>query len=159
MKILGIDPGTGRLGWAILETNGSKLQLFDCGCLETPPKTKLNKRLKIIFDFLNELIRSSQPSELAIESLFFTKNIKTGIDVGAARGVAILAAELGGLKISEYTPTQIKSSLTGYGKADKKQIQFMVKSILKLKEIPKPDDAADAAAVALTHSFHTKTRL
>lgn len=160
MRILGIDPGIGRLGWSILETvKGSKPQLLDFGCIDTPAKTSLPKRLKIIFDFLSELIRSSQADCMAIEALFFTKNIKTGIDVGAARGVAYLCAEIANLEVTQYTPTQVKSSLTGYGKADKKQIQFMVKSILNLKEIPKPDDAADAVAVALTHTFHTKNPL
>lgn len=159
MKILGIDPGTGRLGWAILEAlPRQNLRLLDCGCVETPAKTSLSKRLKIIFDFLSELIRSSSPDTFAIESLFFTKNAKTAIDVGAARGVAILCAEQFNLPIGEYTPTQVKSSLTGFGKADKKQVEFMVCKILKLKESPKPDDAVDAAAVALTHSFHTKTK-
>lgn len=159
MKILGIDPGIGRLGWAILETNkGTKPKLLDYGCIDTPAKTELNKRLKIIFDFLSELIRSSHPDSIALESLFFTKNVKTAIDVGAARGVCLLCAEMRSIPTTHYTPTQIKSSLTGFGKADKKQIQFMVKSILNLKEIPKPDDAADAVAIALTHSFHTKTK-
>lgn len=159
MKIIGIDPGIGRLGWAVLETSkGAKPRLLDCGCIDTPAKTELNKRLKIIFDFLAELIRSTKPDCLALESLFFTKNVKTAIDVGAARGVVLLCAEIGGLPTTQYTPTQVKSSLTGFGKAEKKQIQFMVKSILNLKEIPKPDDAADAVAIALTHSFHTKTK-
>lgn len=157
MRILGIDPGIGRLGWSVIETRkGQKSALLDCGCVDTPSKTNLNKRLKIIFDFLNELIRSTEPDCLAIESLFFTKNVKTAIDVGAARGVVLLSAEIANLQTTQYTPTQVKSSLTGFGKADKKQIQFMVKSILNLKEIPKPDDAADAVAIALTHSFHQK---
>lgn len=159
MKILGIDPGTGRLGWAILEVlPRQNPKLLDCGCVETLAKTNLPKRLKTIYDFLSELIRSSTPDTFAIESLFFTKNAKTAIDVGAARGVAILCAEQFNLQISEYTPTQVKSSLTGFGKADKKQVEFMVCKILKLKEAPKPDDAIDAAAIALTHSFHTKTK-
>lgn len=157
MKILGIDPGTGRLGWSVLEIlPRANPVLLDCGCVETPPKTVLSKRLKIIYDFLTELIRSSKSDTLAIESLFFTKNVKTAIDVGAARGVAILCAEQFNLSINEYTPTQIKSSLTGFGKADKKQVEFMVMNILKIKTKIKPDDAVDAVAIALTHSFHKK---
>ncbi len=159
MKILGIDPGTGRLGWAILETQiRQNPKLLDCGCVDTPARTNLSKRLKIIYDFLTELIRSSNPDSFAIESLFFTKNAKTAIDVGAARGVSLLCAEQFNLPVSEYTPLQVKSSITGFGKADKKQVEFMVCKILKLKEVPKPDDAIDAAAIALTHSFYAKTK-
>ncbi|OGD81564.1 crossover junction endodeoxyribonuclease RuvC [Candidatus Collierbacteria bacterium RIFOXYD1_FULL_40_9] len=157
MKILGIDPGTGRLGWSILEIlPRSKPLLLDCGCIETPVKTTLPKRLKIIYDFLTELVRSSKPDQFAIESLFFSNNAKTAIDVGAARGVAILCAEQHNLPIFEYTPLQVKSSLTGFGKADKKQVEFMVMNILKIKTKIKPDDAVDAVAIALTHSFHKK---
>ncbi len=159
MKIIGIDPGTGRLGWAILEVlPRQKAKLLEYGCFETLKNSKLQDRLEKIFVFLQSLIDQHKPDEMAAESLFFTKNTKTAFDVGAARGVILLCAKLKNLNVNQYTPTQIKSSLTGYGKAEKSQIQFMVTKILGLKEVPKPDDAADAVAIALTHSFHQKTK-
>jgi len=151
MKVLGIDPGTGRLGWAILEKQKSKEVLIDCGCFETTKNSPLPARLEKVFSFLEELIKKHQPQTAAIENLFFAKNAKTAMDVSASRGVILLACQKAKLKIYDYTPLQVKSSLTGYGRADKKQIQYMVKQILKLEKAPKPDDAADAAAIALTH--------
>lgn len=151
MKILGIDPGTGRMGWAIVEKFKGKERLIECGCLDTPANTSLPTRLEIIHSFLTKLIVKHQPQAASIEDLFFAKNRKTVMSVGAARGVIILACKQAKLDINLYTPLQIKSSITGYGQADKKQIQFMVKNILKLKQVPKPDDAADAVAAALTH--------
>jgi crossover junction endodeoxyribonuclease RuvC len=151
MKVLGIDPGTGRMGWAIVEKEKGKEVLIDCGCLETPAHTPLPIRLEKIYLFLKKLIAKHKPGAVSIEDLFFAKNQKTVMSVGAARGVIILACKQAKLDIALYTPLQIKSSITGYGQADKKQIQFMVKNILKLREIPKPDDAADAVAAALTH--------
>lgn len=157
MKVLGIDPGTGRLGWAILGKNKGKEVLIDCGCIETPKHTSLPLRLEKIHSFLTKLISKYKPESAAIEDLFFFKNAKTVIGVAAARGVAILACQQAKLNVNFYTPLQIKSSLTGFGRADKQQVQFMVKNILKLKEVPRPDDAADAVAAALTHLSHASS--
>lgn len=155
MKVIGIDPGTGRVGYSVVEKKDGKEYLIDCGCYETKPRTELPHRLLLIYTFLKDLIAKYNPDAFACESLFFATNAKTAIDVAAARGVILLAAEEAGLPISQYTPLQVKSSLTGYGQADKQQIQFMVTKILHLKEVPKPDDAADAAAIALTHIYRT----
>lgn len=154
MKVLGIDPGTGRLGWAIVNHEKGNDTFVDCGCFETKVNSELPQRLHKIFDFLNDLIKEHKPDVLSVESLFFATNVKTAFDVGAARGVILLAGESAKLPIFQYTPLQVKSSLTGYGKAEKSQVQFMVTKILHLKETPKPDDAADAVAIALTHLFH-----
>lgn len=151
MKVLGIDPGTGRLGWAIVEREKGKESLVDCGCLETPAHTDLAVRLEIIFNQLNLIIKKFKPEAASIEDLFFATNRKTAMSVAAARGVALLACQVNKLKINSYTPLQIKSSLTGYGAADKKQVAFMVKQILKIKELPHLDDTIDAVAAALTH--------
>lgn len=151
MRVLGIDPGTGRLGWAILEKEKGRESLLDCGCVETAAKTDLSVRLEIIFNELNRIIRQYQPEEASVEDLFFATNRKTVMSVAAARGVVLLACQLAKLKISHYTPLQIKSSLTGYGSADKKQVGFMVKQILKVKDLPRLDDTIDAIAAGLTH--------
>lgn len=156
MKILGIDPGTGRLGWAILNFEKSQYSLEAVGCFETKANTELSIRLEKIYDFLVDLIKKHQPDKMSVESLFFSTNAKTAIDVAAARGVVLLAGRQTGLEIYQYTPLQVKSSLTGFGKAEKKQVQYMVSKILKLKDVIKPDDAADAVALALTHSFHAR---
>jgi crossover junction endodeoxyribonuclease RuvC len=157
MKILGIDPGTGRLGWALVDYSKGINTLISCGCFETTPKSDLAERLEKIYDFLRELIFENKPEEMAVESLFFSTNAKTAFDVGAARGVILLCGKQSSLPISQYTPLQVKSSLTGYGKAEKAQVEYMVGKILHLKEKIKPDDAADAVAIALTHTFHQKT--
>lgn len=154
MKVLGIDPGTGRVGWGIVEHIKGVDILEDFGCFETTVKSELPERLSKIHLFLTKLIKTHQPDVLAVESLFFATNVKTAFDVGAARGVILLAGEEAKLPIFQYTPLQVKSSLTGYGKAEKSQVQFMVTKILHLKETPKQDDAADAVAIALTHIFH-----
>lgn len=154
MKVLGIDPGTGRVGWGIVNHEKGNDVLVECGCFETKVKSDLPERLLKIYQFLKELIKEHKPDILSVESLFFATNAKTAFDVGAARGVILMAGQEAGLPIFQYTPLQVKSSLVGYGQADKKQIQFMVTRILHLKETPKPDDAADAVAIALTHLFH-----
>lgn len=159
MKVLGIDPGTGRLGWAIVEKENSKETLLDCGCLETLANTDLPVRLEIIFNELNRIIKSHQPEAAAVEELFFATNRKTVMSVAAARGVVLLACQVHKLKISSYTPLQIKSSLTGYGAADKKQVAFMVKQILAIKELPRLDDTIDAIAAALTHFSFAGARM
>jgi crossover junction endodeoxyribonuclease RuvC len=153
MKVLGIDPGTGRVGWAIVNHEKGEDTLVECGCFETKAKSELPERLEKIFLFLQELIKIHKPDAFAVESLFFATNVKTAFDVGAARGVILLCGQQAHLPLSQYTPLQVKSSLTGYGAADKKQIQYMVTKILHLSEIPQPDDAADAVAIALTHIF------
>jgi crossover junction endodeoxyribonuclease RuvC len=156
MKILGIDPGIGRLGWGIVSHDKGVDSYIDAGCFETQANSDLPKRLLKIYDFLGNLIKIHQPEALAVESLFFEKNAKTAIDVAAARGVILLVGQQSGLAISQYTPLQVKSSLTGYGQAEKSQVEFMVGKILHLKEKTKPDDAADAVAIALTHAFRVR---
>lgn len=156
MKIIGIDPGTGRVGWGIVTHEKGVDSFVACGCFETKVNSPLPERLLKIHAFLQELIKTNQPNALAVESLFFEKNAKTAIDVAAARGVILLAGALAGLPISQYTPLQVKSALTGYGKAEKSQVEFMVGKILHLKGKIKPDDAADAVAIALTHAFRVR---
>ncbi|MDD5731382.1 MAG: crossover junction endodeoxyribonuclease RuvC [Patescibacteria group bacterium] len=152
MLILGIDPGTATTGWGVVQFEGSKLNAQSCGCILTPAKQNQAMRLAHIFSELEKIIKKTKPDVFAIEKLFFINNIKTAMTVGEARGVCLLVAEQNYIPIFEYTPLQVKQSLTGYGKAEKKQIQMMVKNILKLKEIPKPDDMADALAIAITHA-------
>lgn len=156
MRILGIDPGIALVGYGIIDIKGSKAIMIDYGVIKTEAELDLPERLKIIYNLLTELIEAYKPDEVAIEELFFNKNVKTAITVGHARGVQILACKMQGLEIFEYTPLQIKQAITGYGRADKNQIQEMVKFLLNLSEIPKPDDASDALAVALTHGSALK---
>lgn len=158
MKILGVDPGIGRCGWAILEARGSKLEARNFGCIETNSKTPVEKRLEEVYSQITKIIKVHKPEALAIEELFFGSNSKTAFIVGEARGVILLAAAQNNLEISIYTPLQVKIALTGYGRAEKAQVGQMVKVLLKLKEIPKPDDTADALAVAITHAFSSKFR-
>lgn len=154
MRIIGIDPGTGILGFGVVEANGRKIELVDAGVIRTPVKEDDAIRLETIFQELTDIIVQTKPQIMSVEKLFFVRNITTGITVAQARGVVLLCARLAGLEIFEYTPLQIKMAVTGYGRADKKQIQEMVRVLLKLKEVPKPDDAADALAAALTHSSY-----
>lgn len=149
--LIAIDPGTATTGFALLQIKHSEVQLLDCGCIITSPKFPLPQRLQIIARDLRRLIKRYRPQELAVEHLFFAKNVKTALAVGQARGVILLLGAESKLKISEYTPLQVKQALTGYGLADKRQIQLMVKARLNLKTIPKPDDAADAIAIGLCH--------
>jgi crossover junction endodeoxyribonuclease RuvC len=151
MIILGIDPGTATTGYGLVKKEGQKFTLIDYGCILTPAKTPLEDRLETIYRELLELIDKYKPSQMAVEELFFTNNAKTAIAVGQARGVVLLAGKLKKVPLGEYTPLEIKMALTGYGRADKRQIQAMVKAILALNEAPKPDDAADALAIALCH--------
>ena len=149
MRILGIDPGTGICGFGVIED----AQALDYGVISTPPHTPLPDRLIDIYDSLHEIIDQDQPEVMAIEKLFFKQNITTGISVAEARGVCLLVARQYNLPIFEYSPNQIKSAICGYGMAHKPQMQEMVRVHLKLETIPKPDDAADALAVAIVHSF------
>lgn len=151
MRILGIDPGTAIVGYSILESIGNKVAILDYGCIYTDKDDPMEKRLEIIFLKLETIINLYKPDHMAIEELFFFKNQKTIISVAQARGIIILKAQLSGLEIFPYTPLQVKTGITGYGRANKKQVQEMIKVLLKLKEIPKQDDAADAIAIALNH--------
>jgi len=155
MRILGIDPGTGILGFGVIQVDKGEARLVDAGVIRTPVKEDDAIRLQTIFDELTDIIVETKPDEMAVEKLFFARNVTTAMTVAQARGVVLLCGKQAGLGIFEYTPMQIKQALTGYGKAEKKQIQEMVRVILKLKEIPRPDDAADALAAAITHSMTT----
>ena len=148
MTILGIDPGIGRVGYGIIEKLGSKIAAVTYGCIETPKTDDHGLRLQMIKTDLGKIIREHKPEVIGVEKLFFQKNIKTATVVGEARGVILLLASESGAKVVEVGPGQVKQALTGYGSADKKQMQQMVKIIFKLEKIPKPDDAADALAVA-----------
>lgn len=157
MRIIGIDPGYAIMGWGILDLKGNKFSVVDYGSITTDAGVEASKRLQHIYAELGAIIAKYQPEEAAIEELFFNNNAKTVILVGEARGIAVLACANAGLEISEYTPLQIKQALVGYGRADKKQVQAMVKAILNLKEVPKPDDTADAVAAAICHG-HSRGR-
>jgi crossover junction endodeoxyribonuclease RuvC len=158
MRIIGIDPGTGILGFGIIEVQGQKNLLVDAGVIRTPVKEDDAIRLATIFEELTDIIAQSKPTEMAVEKLFFAQNVTTAMTVAQARGVVLLAGQQAGMKISEYTPLQIKQSLTGYGRAEKKQVQEMVRILLGLKEVPKPDDCADALAAALMHAGTNKVK-
>ncbi len=152
MRILGIDPGLGTMGWGVIDTDGSKHALVQYGAILTQPGQALPQRLRAIFKGVSQLMDTFGPEEVAFEELFFSKNITTGMAVSAARGVALVAVAERTDNLFEYTPMQIKQALTGYGKADKHQIQMMVRLMLNMNETPRPDDAADALAVAITHA-------
>ncbi|MGH7218148.1 MAG: crossover junction endodeoxyribonuclease RuvC [Candidatus Microsaccharimonas sp.] len=154
MRILGIDPGTGILGFGVVDVaeKGHGFTMVDAGVVTTPAHTPHDERLEDIYDSLTEIIKATKPDACSIEKLFFSRNVTTAMTVAEARGVAILVARQHGVPVYEYTPPQIKQTLTGYGKADKKQVQEMVRVQLGLKEVPKPDDCADALAAAMTHA-------
>lgn len=157
MIILGFDPGLATLGYGVIKKEERRApEMLDYGIISTPKDTNLALRLTMLEKGVKEVIAKFKPDEIAIEELFFAKNVKTGINVAHARGVILLTAIKECGNIFEYTPLQIKQALTGYGRADKNQIQQMVKTFLKLKAVPKPDDAADALAVALTHAQTNK---
>ncbi len=156
MRVLGIDPGTATTGYAVVEETEGGLQLIVLGVITTPAKTPLPSRLKQIYSDLEALIKEYQPDASAVEELFFSRNARTAMSVGHARGVTLLALADAGLPITEYTPMQIKQAVTGYGNAGKQQVQRMVKMLLNLSEIPRPDDAADAAAVAVCYLHRAK---
>jgi crossover junction endodeoxyribonuclease RuvC len=158
MIILGIDPGTATTGYGVIEKKGQKFTLVDYGCVITPAKTPLHDRLDTIFKEISGIIEENRPDHVAVEEIFFAANAKTAIAVGHARGVILLASKKKGCQVHEYTPLEVKMALTGYGRADKKQIQQMVKAILTLSEIPKPDDAADALAIAICHGQTTRCK-
>ena len=151
MKILGIDPGYGITGFGLVEANRGQFQLLRCGAITTPPNTDFSWRLEVIYNDMVELLRVTQPDVVAIEELFFGQNVTTGIGVAQSRGVILLAIRQAGLEVYSYKPMQVKQSLVGYGNATKHQMQDMTKRLLHLNAMPKPDDAADAIAIALCH--------
>jgi crossover junction endodeoxyribonuclease RuvC len=152
MRILGIDPGYAIVGFGIVETDGVHHQLVRCGAITTPAGVPIAKRLLQIADDMAELIRIFKPEQMAIEELFFSQNVTTGIAVAQARGVLLMTAERAGLPIAEYTPSQVKQAVVGYGRAEKKQVMELTKTLLGLQAAPKPDDAADALAIAICHA-------
>ena len=158
MKILGIDPGTATTGFGLIKKSGSQLDKLDAGVISTPKTEHMQNRLKMLYDDLSQLVKTHQPDYIAVEKLFFTKNITTAMSVSQARGIVLLVAAQNNIELAEYTPLQVKMSVTGYGQAEKKQVQEMVKKILKLSVVPKPDDAADALAIAICHSATIKRK-
>ncbi len=159
MRILGIDPGLAIVGWGIVDYAGSRFRTVAYGSIQTPAGLRTEERLASIFDGMNELLDKYHPDEMAVEELFFNTNITTGIRVAEARGVILTAAEKKGVRMQEYTPLQVKQSVVGYGRAEKKQVITMVTMLLGLKEAPKPDDTADALAIAICHAHSGCSRI
>lgn len=152
MRILGIDPGYGITGFGVIEAVRGQSRLLQCGAITTPPGMDFSARLEIIYDDMRKLLEVSRPDAVAIEELFFGHNVTTGIGVAQSRGVILLAIRQAGLEVTSYKPMQVKQALVGYGNATKHQMQDMTKRLLHLREMPKPDDAADAIAIALCHA-------
>lgn len=152
MRVLGLDPGIATVGFGIVHSENNRISAIDYGVFKTSPGIALSRRLGIIYDDVNEIIKQFEPDAIAIEELFFNTNHKTGISVAHGRGVLLLASYKSGTPIHEYTPLQVKGSVTGYGRADKKQVMEMVRRLLNLDSVPKPDDAADALAIAICHA-------
>lgn len=159
MIILGVDPGTAITGYGIIKVAGNKFQPLEYGCVYTEAHYPDEIRLKKIYENISALIEKYKPDELAVEELFFNKNIRTALSVGQARGVILLAGALQGIPVNEYTPLQVKQSVVGYGRAQKQQVQHMIKILLNLPEIPKPNDAADALAIAVCHAHFKQTQV
>ena len=159
MIILGIDPGTATTGYGIIEVVGASYRTLDYGSINTRAGQPMPDRLERLYHGICQLIEKYRPDEAAVEQLYFNTNATTAISVGQARGVILLAAAQSKLNIGEYTPLQVKQSVVGYGKADKKQVQYMVTSFLSLPSPPKPDDAADALAIAICHAHCLKTKI
>ena len=158
MRILGIDPGLATMGWGVIEADGYREKLVQYGALITYPRDTFPTRLRCIYTGVRGLLETFKPDEIAFEELFFSKNVTTGIQVGGARGVALVAAAQRTEELYEYTPIQIKQAVTGYGKADKAQVQQMVKMITGMDSIIRPDDAADAVAAAICHAHSRNAR-
>ena len=159
MIILGIDPGLAIVGWGVVEYKNTRFRTVAYGSVQTPAGLCTEERLKLIFDGINELLETYRPDAVAVEELFFNTNITTGIRVAEARGVILLAAARAGVKIFEYTPLQVKQAVVGYGRAEKKQVITMVTMLLGLHKPPKPDDTADALAIAICHAHSGASRL
>ena len=156
MRILGIDPGIGRTGWGIVGVESGEWRVEKYGCIETSKDSSIEQRLHKLYLEIIEITKNAKPDALAIEELFFNTNAKTALVVGQARGVILLAAAMQQIPVAVYTPLQVKIAVTGYGRAEKSQVGQMVKTLLKLPAIPKPDDIADALAIALTHAFSVR---
>lgn len=156
MRIIGLDPGTATTGYGIIDIVDGEPQVVTWGAIRTTPDEETPQRLQAIYEELGALLQEHQPDMAAIEEVFFGRNITTAISVGQARGVLILALANAGLPVAEYSPPQVKDAVTGYGKADKHQVQLMVRNLLHLEETPRPDDAADGLAVAITHYQHNR---
>ena len=152
MRILGIDPGYGITGVALIEAQQGQFQLLRCGAITTPPNTEFSWRLEVIYNDMVQLLQMAKPDVVAIEELFFGQNVTTGINVAQSRGVILLAIRQAGVPIFEYKPMQVKQAVVGYGSATKHQVQDMTRRLLHLTAMPKPDDAADAIAIALCHA-------
>ena len=152
MRILGIDPGYAIIGWGVLDYEKNRFSVVDYGAITTPAGMPFPERIRQIYDDMNTILAETKPEALSMEKLFFTNNKTTGIDVAQARGVLLLAAAQAGLSIHEYNPIQVKQGVVGYGKAEKKQVMEMTRVILGLPEVPKPDDTADALALAICHA-------
>ena len=152
MRILGIDPGYGITGFGLIEADRGNCQLIRCGAITTPAGMDFSARLEIIYEDMRQLLELSKPDAVAMEELFFGQNVTTGIGVAQSRGVMLLAIRQAGLEVTSYKPMQVKQAVVGYGNATKHQVQDMTKRLLRLKEMPKPDDAADAIAIALCHA-------
>lgn len=156
MVILGIDPGTARCGYGLVDDAKGQLNLIECGLVETPASSPLTDRLQSIHARIRQLIDMRHPEAVAVEELFFANNAKTALAVGQARGVVLLAAAASGVPVAEYTPLQVKQAVTGYGRADKEQVRAMVKTILNLADLKGHDDASDALAIAICHAFSAR---
>ena len=152
MRILGIDPGYGITGFGLIEADRGQFRLLNCGAITTPPNTDFSARLEMIYEDMRKLLELSKPDAVAIEELFFGQNVTTGIGVAQSRGVILLAIRQAGLEVYPYKPMQVKQSVVGYGNASKHQVQDMTRRLLRLNAMPKPDDAADAIAIALCHA-------
>lgn len=159
MVILGIDPGLAIVGWGVVDYERGRFRTLGYGSIQTPAGMRTEERLAVIYQQLNAIIDHFKPQEMAVEELFFTNNVTTGIRVAEARGVILLCAEQKGVRIAEYTPMQVKQAVVGYGRAEKKQVIAMVTSLLSLKAPPKPDDTADALAIAVCHGHSGVSRL
>ncbi|HET7089883.1 MAG TPA: crossover junction endodeoxyribonuclease RuvC [Anaerolineae bacterium] len=158
MIFLGIDPGTAITGYGFIREEGSSLRAVAYGVITTPPDLALPQRLVLLHRALGDLIRLHRPASAAVEQIFFSRNARTALAVGHARGVVLLALAQAGLPVAEYTPLEVKQAITGYGRADKKQIQEMVRVLIGLPEVPRPDDAADALAIAICHLHSSRIR-
>jgi crossover junction endodeoxyribonuclease RuvC len=157
MLVIGIDPGTASTGYGVIrEDETGEIKAINFGVIETSPKLSMPRRLQSLFEQLNQIIDLHRPQAAAVEKLFFQKNVKTAISVGQARGVAILALAKADLSVAEYSPLEVKQAVVGYGGADKSQVQQMVRILLNLEDVPKPDDAADALAVAICHAHNNR---
>jgi crossover junction endodeoxyribonuclease RuvC len=156
--VLGIDPGTAITGYGLVREEDGELSLVECGVITTPSDQPLAPRLQTVYRGLAAVIHQHHPEQAAIEELFFSRNVRTALSVGQARGVALLAAADAGLPLCEYKPSEVKQAITGYGSADKRQVQEMVRLVLRLDRIPEPDDAADAVAIAVCHIHSARMR-